>query len=43
MVCADIRDRELLERYVAGQLDGAEREAVEAHVFECDRCGQFSV
>src|SRR5438270_8624785 len=38
MNCHIVDERELLERYVQRGLDDAERQAVELHVFECDRC-----
>jgi len=36
--CRDVRDRELIERYLLGTLDEAERDAFEGHYFECDQC-----
>jgi TolA-binding protein len=38
MMCPAETNREQLERYLLGSLDDAERDAIEAHVFECDRC-----
>jgi TolA-binding protein len=38
MNCRIVDDRDLLEQYVQRRLDDAERQAVELHVFECDRC-----
>ena len=38
MNCVDVRREELVERYLLGQLDGAERDAFERHFFECDAC-----
>lgn len=38
MDCREVQDRELLEGYLVGRLDGREREALEAHLFECDDC-----
>jgi tetratricopeptide (TPR) repeat protein len=36
--CERVQRDELIERYLAGVLDEAEREAFEEHFFECDRC-----
>jgi TolA-binding protein len=38
MNCDDVARNEIAEQYVAGQLPDAEREAYEAHFFECPRC-----
>ncbi len=38
MNCSLVDERELLEQYVQRRLDDAERQAVELHVFDCDRC-----
>jgi hypothetical protein len=40
LTCADVRDRELIERYAAGTLGGEDAEALEAHAFECEACWQ---
>jgi anti-sigma factor RsiW len=36
--CEELRNGDLIERYVAGDLDAAARDRVEAHYFECDDC-----
>lgn len=36
--CADVRDADLVQRYVAGTLDPPLREAFEEHYFACDAC-----
>jgi hypothetical protein len=38
MTCADVDERDLDTRYLAGRLDGAETEAFESHFFACERC-----
>lgn len=38
MTCADVDERDLDTRYLAGSLDGAETEAFESHFFACERC-----
>jgi hypothetical protein len=38
MTHQDIEDRDVVDRYVRGGLDLAEREAFEGHFFECDAC-----
>ncbi len=38
MTCTDIETRDIAERYLLGQLDDADRDAFEAHYFECARC-----
>lgn len=41
MNCQDIREKELIETYVAGRLSGALLEEVESHYFGCDRCASY--
>jgi len=38
MICDGIEERELIEQYLLGRLTEADRDAFEAHAFECDRC-----
>lgn len=38
MDCREVRQRELIEHYVVGTIDEPDREALEAHLFECDGC-----
>jgi len=38
MVCESIEERDLIEQYLLGRLSDADRDAFEAHAFECDRC-----
>jgi tetratricopeptide (TPR) repeat protein len=38
MRCEAIHDGDVIEQYLLGRLTDADREAFEAHVFECDRC-----
>jgi tetratricopeptide (TPR) repeat protein len=38
MVCEGIEERGLIEQYLLGRLSRADRDAFEAHAFECDRC-----
>ena len=38
MTCADVRDRDLLDRYVQGTLPDDERDALEIHVLGCAEC-----
>jgi hypothetical protein len=38
MVCESVDERDLIERYLLGRLSDADREAFEAHAFECERC-----
>jgi hypothetical protein len=38
MACPTALQDETVERYLAGDLDPSERDAFEAHLFECDRC-----
>lgn len=39
ITCREVLDR--LEAYLAGRLGDAERERIEAHLGDCDRCAQF--
>jgi len=36
--CEEVRERDIVERYVAGRLPAAAREEFEAHFFACDDC-----
>lgn len=36
--CKDVDERELIERYLSGQLPESESEAFEQHYLECERC-----
>jgi tetratricopeptide (TPR) repeat protein len=38
VTCAEIDERDLLPRYAAGALPEAERDRVEAHILDCNRC-----
>jgi hypothetical protein len=38
LTCDQVRDRELVERYVAGTADELDAEALEAHALECADC-----
>jgi tetratricopeptide (TPR) repeat protein len=38
MVCESIEERDLIAQYLLGRLSDADRDAFEAHAFECDRC-----
>ena len=38
MACPTALQDETVERYLVGDLDPSERDAFEAHLFECDRC-----
>jgi hypothetical protein len=38
MICESIEERDLIEQYLLGRLSDADRDAFEAHAFECDRC-----
>jgi hypothetical protein len=38
MTHQDVEDRDLVDRYVRGELDTAESEEFESHYFECDAC-----
>jgi TolA-binding protein len=38
MVCESVEERDLIEQYLLGRLSDADRDAFEAHAFECDRC-----
>jgi anti-sigma factor RsiW len=40
MECKEIRDGELIEKYVAGRLSTDLTEALESHYFGCDECAQ---
>ncbi|MGO9093825.1 MAG: hypothetical protein ACLQGV_01255 [Bryobacteraceae bacterium] len=38
MNCEDVQGREIVEKYITGQLGDADAEAFEAHYFECAKC-----
>ena len=38
MICTDVQERDIAERYLLEQLDEAERDEFERHYFECARC-----
>jgi tetratricopeptide (TPR) repeat protein len=38
MTCEEIERGDLVEEYLLGRLPAAARDAVDAHLFECDRC-----
>jgi anti-sigma factor RsiW len=38
MTCEEITQRELMERYLLGQLEQPERDAFDEHLFECEAC-----
>jgi len=38
MNCKEVEDKEILEEYLLGRLEDSERDAFEAHYFECDSC-----
>jgi len=38
MKCAQIEEKELVERYLTGSLGAEERDSFEEHYFACDRC-----
>ena len=38
MICREVEDYDILERYVLGQLTDPERDEFEQHYFDCDSC-----
>jgi anti-sigma factor RsiW len=38
MVCRDVQENELAEKYLNGQLDPMLRDAFEAHILDCSHC-----